>query len=360
MDDQRLHPPTLEECPFCGTAYDFGEMPVPARRRPDEASGGTDEAPRPSPARTATRLAFDPWKGRLWAVCAACRRWTPFPLETRWEVLEACERVVRDRGSVRLSSEHLSLVRLDEGEVVRVGRPLRVELAGWRYGERLPPPGRRGFWGRLLAGLLKLPDPPPGGYDPYGMGVVKDDRLERAWFASPFLEHASRLTYAFARIPLAPECPSCGGPVLLLPWEFQRVRWERDARRPAVAVRCALCGTEVLLPSEEARPALRLGLALVTPEARVRGVAENAAEGVEALGGGPSFLRHLAADHRELGDLDLSERAALSMVLDEEAELEALEAEWRRAEEISAILDGELTTVPGFEAFRRQVLEEGG
>lgn len=356
MDDDRLDPPTLEECPFCGAAYDVRTVPVSGIRGPDEASDDV-----PGPTRSDTRIAFDPWKGRLWAVCGSCRRWTPFPLETRWEILEGCERAVRDRGTVRLASEHLSLIRVEEGEMVRVGRPLRVEFAAWRYGERLPPPGRRtGFWGRILGGLLNLPDPPPGGYDPYGSGVIKDDSLQKAWFASPFLEHASRLTTAFARVPLAPKCPSCGGPVLLLPWDFQRVRWERQGREPGVSTRCALCRTEIFLPTPAARPALRLGLALVTPQERARGVAEAAAEGVEAGGGAIRFVRHLASDRRELGDLDLAERTALSMVLDEEAELEALEAEWRRAEEITAIMDGELTRVPGFEAFRRRVLEEGG
>ena len=40
------------------------------------------------------------------------------------------------------------------------------------------------------------------------------------------------------------------------------------------------------------------------------------------------------------------------------AEAEALEAEWREAEELGAIMDGELTPVPGFEAFRRELRGE--
>jgi hypothetical protein len=27
-------------------------------------------------------------RGRLWAVCSSCGRWTLAPFETRWEVLE--------------------------------------------------------------------------------------------------------------------------------------------------------------------------------------------------------------------------------------------------------------------------------
>ena len=79
------------------------------------------------------RLAFDAEKGRLWAVCPRCGRWNLTPLEERWEAVEACER--RFRGTVlRTSTDHIGLTRLREGlDLIRVGRPLRPELASWRY-----------------------------------------------------------------------------------------------------------------------------------------------------------------------------------------------------------------------------------
>ena len=49
-------------------------------------------------------------------------------------------------------------------------------------------------------------------------------------------------------------------------------------------------------------------------------------------------------------------RAGLLIALDELAEADALEAEWRNAEELAAISDGELTSVPGFQEFRQKVL----
>ena len=36
-------------------------------------------------------VAVDAAKGRLWAVCARCARWTLAPLEERWEAVEAAE-----------------------------------------------------------------------------------------------------------------------------------------------------------------------------------------------------------------------------------------------------------------------------
>jgi len=79
------------------------------------------------------RLAFDAEKGRLWAVCPRCGRWNLTPLEERWEAVEACER--RFRGTVlRTSTDNIGLTRLREGlDLIRVGRPLRPELASWRY-----------------------------------------------------------------------------------------------------------------------------------------------------------------------------------------------------------------------------------
>jgi hypothetical protein len=88
--------------------------------------------------------------------------------------------------------------------------------------------------------------------------------------------------------------------------------------------------------------------------------AETAAGGVERAGGAHGFLEHLAQERLELGDMSPDERLALVISLDEDAEVEALEREWRAAEEIAAIMDGELTSVPGFDAFRRAVLSRAG
>ncbi len=86
------------------------------------------------------RLAFDPTRGRLWVVCRRCERWNLSPLDTRWEVIETCERAYRDT-RLRVSSDNIGLARLPAGlELVRVGRPMREEFAAWRYGDQF---GRR-------------------------------------------------------------------------------------------------------------------------------------------------------------------------------------------------------------------------
>ncbi len=276
-------------------------------------------------------------------------------MDTRWESLEACERAVADRGQVLLSTAHLSLVDVGDGELIRIGPVLRPEFVDWRYGPALPAEARKpGFWIRLLG---RLPSPPPEGYDPYrggGFGFV--DRT--SWLASPFMESASSLTYLFSQVPLAPRCPSCGKPLALRPWHFQRLRLRRSGHGAVVLAPCAFCDSVVEVPLSDARPSLRLALSVVTPPPVLQRVADSAAHEIDALGGPGGLLEELAMSRPELGELDGRFLAGLLIGLDEMAEAEALEKEWSEAEEIASIMDGALSEVPGFEAFRRSVLEE--
>jgi hypothetical protein len=330
---------------------------------------GIPEAPAPG-----RRHAYDPERGRLWEICPRCRRWNPVPMALRWETLEGWERAVRDRGQIVAEGGGIALLEVDDGEVVRVGAPPLVAWGGWRYGERLPapPPPRLGFFRRLLAGL---PPPPLEGYDPYGlggpMGGVAGTGGRSSWLGSPFLPKAHPLTLVFASVPFADTCPACSAPMALHPWAFHEVAFT-DARAegpaepeegkgdPAVLAPCALCGTEVLLPLAAVRPTLRLGLAILDSGSAARKVGEEAGAALDRVGGIRPLLVGLGRVGAPLGDLGRTERVALGIALDARAEADALAAEWREAEELQAIMDGELTEVPGFLAFRTRVLGEGG
>src|SRR2546430_10397357 len=86
------------------------------------------------------RLAFDAATGRRWVICRKCERWNLTPLEERWEAVEQCERLFTQT-RLRVSSDNIGLSRLREGlELVRIGKPLRPEMAAWRYGDQF---GRR-------------------------------------------------------------------------------------------------------------------------------------------------------------------------------------------------------------------------
>lgn len=85
----------------------------------------------------ASRLAFDPGKGRLWAVCGRCARWNLSPIEERWEAVEEAEKRFRD-SRMRVHSENIGLSRLEDGtRLIRIGGALPREIAAWRYGDQL-------------------------------------------------------------------------------------------------------------------------------------------------------------------------------------------------------------------------------
>ncbi len=82
-------------------------------------------------------LAFDPWKGRLWAVCGKCGRWNLAPIEERWEATESAGKLFAD-SRLRVHSENIGLAKLPDGtRLIRVGEALPGELAAWRYGDQL-------------------------------------------------------------------------------------------------------------------------------------------------------------------------------------------------------------------------------
>ena len=99
------------------------------------------------------RLAFDAAKGRLWVVCPRCERWNLTPLEERWEAIETCERRYRDTRQ-RVTTDNVGLARVDDGlELIRIGAPLRPELAAWRYGDQFGR-RRRQRWLRIGGGAV--------------------------------------------------------------------------------------------------------------------------------------------------------------------------------------------------------------
>src|SRR5213595_3921598 len=107
----------FSRCAFCNAAFD--------------GDGG------PSGLGVVRRVAFDEWRGRLWVVCSKCSRWNLTPLDDRLERIESVARDARGGSRVVASTAQVALIRWQRYDLVRVGKPLRVELATWRYGERL-------------------------------------------------------------------------------------------------------------------------------------------------------------------------------------------------------------------------------
>lgn len=89
------------------------------------------------------RLAYDAATGRLWVVCPSCARWNLSPLESRWEAIDDAERLFR-RTKARVSTDNIALAELGDGtQLVRIGKPPRLELSLWRYGQEFQKRWRR-------------------------------------------------------------------------------------------------------------------------------------------------------------------------------------------------------------------------
>lgn len=314
-----------------------------------------------------TRVAFDPGRGRLWAVCRACRRWSLAPMEERWEALEELEKIARDRAKLLSQTDNISLLRHGRIDIVRVGRANLTEEAWWRYGKELQE--RRASFRRIsLAGSVAAGAVVMGGWATGGMSLLG---MWFLWGHAPelFVDAARWLRFGGAAWRGRGECARCGhafrslryrerGGIYLLP--------DDEPGETAVSLRCPRCGHYreggLRLRGRDADDALRRVLAYEhfdgADERRVRG----ATRLIQEAGSPRDLARIVVKDGRRLGDLQRTGAIALEIAANEaieqkllEMELAELEAHWRREEELAAIVDGELTSVPTLEALRRKI-----
>lgn len=299
------------------------------------------------------RIAFDPARGRLWAVCPSCHRWNLAPFEERWEALEELEKAGVDRGRVLASTEHISLVQAPGIELVRVGQARLAEESWWRYGTTMT---RRRSRARLLniseqAAMIGA-SVATGGVFYFFMGYDSLNNLLR-W-------------RRFGRTAWRGEarCVRCDSPLTRLSFKGARKLHllRDDDQEPVLHLRCRRCTLrrqhgEHQLEGVAARHVLRR---VVTynhhkgaSEKRVR----DATDFIEELGSPDAVTAKLSRTGLRLDALFHRRRrtqaVALEIALNEtnerrllEMELSELEARWREEEKIAAIVDGELTPVP--------------
>jgi hypothetical protein len=283
-------------------------------------------------------LAFDPERGRLWAVCRSCARWNLSPVEERWEALEECERIFRDT-TRRTTTENIGMARPAHGPVlVRIGRPLRPEFAAWRYAPQL---ARRRRKDLMEAGLIAA--------SPLGVlvgGVAAAMTLGTAGIAlaavAPFAWVGGAVAWAQSELRRVVALTGDGAPI--------RVRHLRG-----VSFEDSGDGLRIVTESDDG-PAELSGAAAQTLAsvacARSNQIGARPSyvrSAVETLerSGGPAGVLDAACHAGGLAKIRYVDRLALEMALHEEqerrameGELAVLEAAWRDAEEIAAIADG--------------------
>lgn len=305
---------------------------------------------------TGGRVACDPARGRLWALCGGCERWSLAPMESRWEALEDIERLVRDRGRLLAKTDNVALLRAGPLEIVRVGVAGRAEEAWWRYGRQLRQRRRR--WRKLMAagalgaGIAVAGSVATGGGS-LAVACLVWDRLSDA-----VVGVARRLRFGQAAWRGDGRCPRCGVAVGSLRFRDRR-RLAMDASGGVleVTVPCLACGRQagagLALERREGRHALSRALAYHHFAGASSRRVKEASRLVEVAGGPEQAPSKVAPTPRELGEVGRIGRIALEIAVHEERErrllemeIAELEAHWRTEETLAEIIDAELTPVP--------------
>jgi len=300
------------------------------------------------------RIAFDPARGRLWTVCGACARWTLAPIEERWEALEELDRLATDRARLLSSTDNVALLRTEEVELVRVGRAERAEEAWWRYGRELLGRRRRShvLTGVEFAASIGLMVATGG----FGLG-----------FGGSLLPRVAR-RFRFGSVAgrVRSECPACGevatevrfrhaGALVLVPGESEG---EIALRRHCL---CDGPGSGFLVTGPAAHHALRRTLAYLHFSGAAEGKIRAATGAIESAGSADALVRGLADKRLPLKSHELHPTHGLALEIaaseeDErrllEMELWELERRWKEEEEIAAIVDRELSFLPGLDRLR--------
>ncbi|HTH65071.1 MAG TPA: hypothetical protein VL563_10295 [Gemmatimonadales bacterium] len=310
----------------------------------------------PSGLGVGRRLAFDEWRARLWVVCPKCSRWNLTPLDDRLERIEAVARAAAD-ARLLASTEQVALLRWQRYDLIRIGKPLRVELAGWRYGERLRARNRERAKVVVPLTLAAV-----------GLGVAANVALGGSFgFLAWNLGRTADDIYVWmvgtrpVRLIEPPICDHCGTILRLRTRHVQHARVVPDSHQDlAVLVSCPTCHREAaLLTGPDAHALLRQGLAYLNVRRSSRRKAEDAARVVDEAGGADQLIKNVARRELTLRSLRPEGRLALEMAVDERAEILELERQWHEAEEIAEIADGTLSTDAALEEEIKRLRRQG-
>ena len=297
------------------------------------------------------RFAFDPWKSRAWVICGVCGRWNLTPFDDRSETIEALEKMGR-AGRVAATSAQVTLIRAAAYDVVRIGRPPRIEMATWRYGERMKARRREHLKvyvpvaivtvGAMVAlnaaagvGLGGFFGQMPGMIDAAATGIIGQRKVG----IEP------------------PICENCGKVMVLRARHIQHARLTHTAHTDlALLLTCPHCDTlGAQIEGDVAEKALRSGMTYLNLKKKraAKRKATEAAVLLDNSGGPEELVRRLTSEERTVKALGIQQGLALEMAVDEQAELRELEQQWKEAEEIAEIADNLVLPRSVEEEFRR-------
>lgn len=305
----------------------------------------------PSGLGVGRRFSYDGWKSRAWVICQRCNRWNLTPFDERLDTIAALDRMAA-RGRVAATSEQVALIRVGPYDVVRVGQPPRVEMATWRYGERMKARQREKMKVVVPVALVVV-------------GVSIAINVAAGGSMGAFMGQIPGISNAVYRglvgnrkIAIEPPiCARCGRVMVLRSRHVKDARLQRTTQADlALLVICPSCkGEGALLEGADAETALRSGLTYVNlrQTSKLKKKAAEAAQQVDACGGPESFLVRQAQREVKVNTYKGAEALALEMAVDEQAELRELERQWHEAEEVADIADNLLVDPAIEDALRR-------
>ena len=299
----------------------------------------------PSGLGVGRRIAFDEWRGRLWVICPKCARWNLTPLDDRLERIETVARAARE-AKLLAATEQVALLRWQVYDLVRVGKPPRIELAPWRLKYVIP-------LTVAAVGLGVAANVAAGGS--LGVFVWNLHRLADGLYVTIVGNRKVNLVEP-------PIWAHCGALLELRAKHVQHARVVPEAHADiAVVVSCPHCHHEAaVLTGSDAHAVLRQGLSYLNTSRAGRRRAEEAARVVDLAGGPDRLIRDVAKRELTLRSLRPERRLALEMAVDEQAEVQELEREWRDAEELADIADGTLSSNAQIEEELRRLKARGG
>jgi hypothetical protein len=311
------------------------------------------------------RVAYDPERARLWAICQACGGWTLAPVTQRWEVIEELERLVTSHGGRRPrlagKTENIALFKAGSADIIRIGATSLLEEAAWRYGTpaegqvsvNRPNPFRpkRLSLGEWLLGSAYLLRSGLSGKKVRGRGLAM-----RRWVRFGDVAWRGERT-----------CAACGWVIRQLSYFDCRIMILKDSGEdgltPSLVRACPRCRDEadggLHLEGTSAEFVLRRVLAYQQDGGTPPGHLSAAAHLIEQGGGASALSSVLARYGRYLGELPTTSAVALRVLANDAyeqrllgLEATALERRWRQEEELASIIDGDLTSVPAMEGMR--------
>lgn len=313
----------------------------------------------------ARRIAYDPVRGRLWAICTGCHRWNLCPIEQREAALYELERVARDHARLLAQTANITLLAAGPLTLVRVGQAGLAEQAWWRYGRELRK--RRASY-----------DSPRSRVTAYTFGAMAwvgdliglgDADFSVDWEDTPVADILRWRRFGWAAWHGRERCPYCNSTLRALRYDLSW--WVYPLSGPdgrlGIGVPCQRCDPWTPekvyeLHGDVAENVLRRVLAYQNIAGASEDRITSAARAIEESGSAGGFAQSATQRRECLWKMGSTGTVALEIALNEtverrmlDLEARALEFLWKREEELALIIDRELTPRRMLEAHLRHL-----